>query len=282
VKRTVLLIALLASACSPAPQAISNNSAEAQPAAKARYALRSNVAGMSLVKVAELPATQALPAADDNCNHYIEPGTAAGKRAAAKGWRVLQEAKFNQFDIVLIARGGDPMTSGRCNYIDSNLAFFEGDHLVGILYPKGKEGTPIAVAVPADGHLRVWSTDPMVLGQVNLAGSDLTFDKVSGGDSVCDGKYRVPTVYGLPYSEARKALIDGGWRALPSKEEVSSIPENAAGRRRFPELDHCAGTGYGECAFTLTAADNATTVEITTLGDVDDPIVSDYSVACGG
>ncbi|MCW3849280.1 hypothetical protein OF829_18740 [Sphingomonas sp. LB-2] len=280
-KRTALLLALLASACAQAQQP-ANNVAEAAPSpAPTGYALRSNVAGASLVRVTELPATTTLPA-EGNCDHFVEPVSPAAKLAAQKGWRVLGEERFKQFQVVLIARGGDAMTSGRCNYIDSNLAFFEGGRLIGILYPKGKDSTPIAGIEPVDGHLRVWSTDPMALGQVNLTGTNLSYDEISGGDRVCGGKYNVPTVFGLPYAEARKKLIAAGWRALPSKEEVSQIADYAAARRRFPELDTCAGTGYGECGYTLTAADGVTTLGVVTLGDVDDATVSGYDVACDG
>jgi hypothetical protein len=280
--RTALILALAVCACSSEQKAgTANNAAIAtEPAVKAPdYALRSRVVGASLVRVAELPKTTPLPA-DGNCEHFIQPVSAAARQAARQGWRVLQESQFDRFQAVLIARGGEPMTSGRCNYIDSNVAFFEGARLIGILYPKGKDSIPIAGIEPVDGHLRVWSTDPMALGQVNLAGTSLTYDRISGEDRVCGGKYRVPTVFGLPYSQARGSLRRAGWSPRLHIDDAEDYRTKDY-RRRFQETDSCAGTGYAECRFTLTAKDGVE-LAIVTLGESDDPKVSSYGVSCNG
>ena len=278
-----MVAALLAiSACSAAQNSASKSEgASTKLAASNGYTLRSNVTGASLVRLAELPSTTPLPIEpESNCAHFIQPASAGGRLAARKSWRLLQEQLFYQFQAVLIVRGGDPLTSGRCNYIDANVAFFEGERLIGILYPKGKDGIRIAGMEVVDGHLRIWSTDPSAQGQVNLKGTNLSFDEVKGSDSVCNGKFHVPVVFGQPYPQARPTLIASGWSARPSKEEMPA--DQIEYRRRFPELDSCAGTGYGECGFTLIAADGVTKLFITTLGGIDDMAVSSYEVACDG
>ncbi len=281
-KRT-LLLALMASACSPVGQSTSNISNAAAPAeAKSGYALRSNVAGASLVQVAELATVTPLEVDRYCANRFVKPTSDAGGIAAGKGWRILRELPFHGLHAVLIVRGLDPMTSGRCNSIDANIAFFEGTRLVGVLYPKGKRGIAISMMTLDNGHVRVWSPDPMVQGQVSLNGHDLTFDKISGGDPVCNGKYQVPAVFTEPYPKARAKLLAAGWMPRPSSEGTPDRLDLADYRKRYPELDYCAGTGYGECSFTLAAKDGVTTLTIGTIGDIPDAVVSDYSVACDG
>jgi hypothetical protein len=172
------------------------------------------------------------------------------------------------------------MTSGRCNSIDANIAFFEGAKLIGVLYPKGKNGIGISAMELTNNHLRVWSTDPMAQGQVNLNGAALTFDKIAGSDSVCNGKYRVPTLYGLRYSKARRELAVAGWLPQPHHEAVEGDYRTGDYRKRFPETDSCAGTGYAECRFSLLAKDGSAWVNVVTLGEDDDPVVSDYATSC--
>lgn len=280
-KRTALVIALLASACSQAPQSTNNTAVAGEVSG---YSLRSNVEGASLVKVGELATVQpAKVEIEGYCaERFIEPKTAGGKLAAGKGWRVTQEAKFNQFNAVLIVRGLDPMTSGRCQAIDANIAFFESDRLVGILYPKGKDGISIGTMLTENGHFRIFSPDPMLQGQLNLSGTNLTFDRVTASDSVCDGKFTVPNLHGLDYPQARRKLLAAGWLAKPSTMEADENDSVISFRQKFPETDGCAGTGYGECSFTLTAADGRAGLSVTTLGGFDDAVVSSYEAICHG
>ncbi|MBO9713699.1 hypothetical protein [Sphingomonas sp.] len=279
-KRAAPFLALAIAACSSGPdQGKGSTSKPAQSGAG--YALRSNVTGASLVRLAELPSVKPLPADQSWCDErFIAPKSAAGKLASGKGWHVTQEATFRQFQVVLVVRGLEAMTSGRCKGIDANLAFFEGDRLVGVLFAKGKDGVAIDSVEQVGDHLRVWSPDPVAQGQVNLSGANLSFDRVTGDDLVCGGKYRVPTaILSQTYPEARRTLAAAGWSPLPSKAEVDFGGDL---RKRFPETDSCAGTGYGECGFTWIAADRLAAMSITTLGGPDEPTMSGYSVACGG
>lgn len=273
-KRAALLAMALCGCSSSQPASKSPQQVQAVDV----YALRSNVTGYSLVRLAALPAISAPPYDQaSNCVQPQQPVSTAAKLAVQKGWRILAEQKFHQFQAVLIARAGEPMTSARCNYVDSNVAFFEGDRLVGILYPKGKDASPIAGIELVGDHLRAWSTDPTALGQANLRGADLTFDAISGDDLVCNGLH-VPAIFEQRYSQARQKLMAAGWSAQPSTEEVMD-DRTRDYRKRFPETDSCAGTGYAECRFSLIAK-NRTIVAVTTMGEDDDPVVSSYTVTC--
>jgi hypothetical protein len=281
-----VFLALALSACSSGQQSASNITAATPSQSAVRsesgYALRSNVEGASFVRLAELAIVSPTPLEPDSyCSErFVQAKTEAGKVAAAKGWRIVQEEKFHALQAVLIVRGFEQMTSGRCKSIDANIAFFEGPKLIGVLYPKGKHGIGISAIQVTNDHLRVWSTDPMAQGQVNLGGANLTFDKVTGSDSVCNGRYRVPAIYGLRYSEARRALAVAGWTPRPHQDIVEGDYRTSDYRKRFPETDSCAGTGYAECRFSLRARDGAAWINIVTLGEDDDPVVSDYATSC--
>ncbi len=261
----------------------SGNSSVSAPAGTAPYALRSNVTGASLVRLDRLPSVT--PEGNDttsDCSDPLTPATPGGKLAAGLGWKVVQEAKFHGLDVVLVVRGFDQGTSARCFSKDANVAFFDGGRLIGVLFSKGEDGIRIRSLEQVNDHLRVWSWDPVVEGDVNLAGTSLSFDKARGSDAVCAGRYRVPVVFGKPYAEGRRILIAGGWVPKPGTEETTDYDGVAQLRKSFPEADSCAGTGYGECGFTFVARDGVTTLGITTLGGPDDAGVSSYSVDCDG
>lgn len=246
------------------------------------YALRSNVAGASLVRLEQLPTVKPYgDTADDYCGDRVRPATARGKMAAQRGWLVVNETRFHDLNAVLLVRGFDPGTSGHCFSKDPNLAFFDGDRLVGVLYSNGKDGIGMNDAEDVGGHLRV-RDDLSPVGQVNLNGTDLTFDRVTGSDEVCSGKYRVPVVFSQPYSKARRILGRSGWIARQSTGEVIEDGRTENYRARFPEVETCSGTGYARCFFVLSANDGVAKLSITTAGEDDDPVVTDYDVSCDG
>ncbi|MFT4027195.1 MAG: SHOCT domain-containing protein [Novosphingobium sp.] len=244
------------------------------------YALRSNVKGASLVRIKELPTTTAYNGDPGNyCGDRKAASTDGGKIAERRGWRVVNEKKFHNLDAVLIVRGFDPGTSAHCFSKDPNIAFFDGARLIGVLFSKGKDGVGMNDIEVTGEWLRVWD-DVSPIGQLNLQGNDLTFDRVSGYDEVCGGKYRVPAVFNEAYSKARGDLGGAGWTAQPSNEETFEGDRTEDYRRRFPETDSCSGTGYGYCNFTLKSKDGLAKLSITTVGEAEDPLVASYDVAC--
>lgn len=274
----LLLPPLLLTACSPGKDA-SSNAVKAEPA---KYALRSNIVGASLVRIDALPTvTPYGENGDDYCGERVAARTAAGKSAEQKGWRVVQETKFHGLDALLIVRGYDPGTSSHCFSKDPNLVFLEGEKIVGVLYSKGKNGIGINAIEIVGDHLRVWD-DNMAIGQLNLADNRLTFDSITGSDPACKGKYQVPVVFGQPYSKARRILGKAGWVTSPSTEDAGGDERTESYRTRFPEADYCSGTGYAYCRFSLKARDGKATLFITTTGEDADPVATAYAVSCDG
>lgn len=244
------------------------------------YALRSNVPGASLVRLEQLPMTTPYGGdADGYCGEPARAATLGGRLAERLGWRVVKETRFHGLDAVLIVRGFDPGLSGHCFAKDPNLAFFHDERLIGVLFAKGKNGIGMNNVEMVGDRLRVWD-DLSPVGQIGLSGNDLTFDRVTGSDEVCNGRYRVPAVFGQPWSKARQVLGRAGWSPEPSTEEAAEGDRTANYRVRFPEADSCSGTGYAYCNFTLSAHDGAARLGMTTAGEDEDPLVVSYDVSC--
>lgn len=287
----IALIALLIWRLSPFPtnsvssDAYVDNTMNFDMVASSRptsYALRSNVVGASLVRLDQLPSvTPYGDRSDDYCGKFVAPSTPGGQTAAHLGWQVIKEVKYQNFDAVLVVRGFDPGTSGHCSAKDPNLAFFDGDRLVGVLFSKGQDSIGMNDVQIVGSRLRVWD-DLSPVGQISLNGTNLTFDRITGSDDVCNGKYRVPVVFGQPYSQARRILASSGWTSQPNNSETFEGDRTSDYRLRFPEVESCSGTGYAYCNFVLNADEGVAKLSITTAGEDDDPAVINYDVSCDG
>ncbi|MEA3041533.1 MAG: hypothetical protein QOC65_1022 [Sphingomonadales bacterium] len=251
-----------------------------QPAAA--YTFRSNVAGAPFGALDQLPAVTPYGGDRDGyCGARVRSRTPGGRIAERRGWRVVREVSFHGLHAVLVVRGYDPGTSGHCFSKDPNLAFFRGDRLLGMLYSAAGGGIGMNDIRQVGEHLRVWD-DLSPVGQISLDGTSLTFDRVAGNDAVCEGRYRVPAVFGQPYSRARRILRGAGWIALPSTEETFEGDRTEDYRGRFPEAESCSGTGYGYCNFTLSTRNAPASLVVTTAGEEADPVVTNYEVSCDG
>lgn len=59
---------------------------------------------------------------------------------------------------------------------------------------------------------------------------------------------------GMPYSKARKQLISSGWKPVVNKEQINNpkrsiIIDYFITKKKYTEIDDCAGTGLGLCLF---------------------------------
>lgn len=250
--------------------------------AAATYAFQSQVSGATFEPLAELPTVKPYDGDQDGyCDQPISATTAGGSLAEKRGWRVMKEAKYHDLDAVLMVRGFDPGTSGHCFPKDANVAFFEGDKLLGTLSAAGKNGIGINTFENIGGYLRIWD-DLMPVGQIDLTSKTFTFAKVTGSDEVCGGKYRVPTAFGKPYSKARELFGKAGWNPTINTEDTGGDTRTDDYRSRFPETGSCAGTGYAYCSFELQASKGPATLAVTTAGEDEDPRVVGYDVSCDG
>ena len=251
------------------------------PARATGYAFRSTVPGASFVRLGQLPTATPYGDISEHCSELIQAATTLGGRLAEqRGWRVVEEKRFHGLDAVLVVRGFEEGTSSHCFSRDPNVAFFQGDRLVGVLYSRGPDGFGMNALENVGRHLRVWG-DLSPVGQFNLDGTDLTFDPVTGSDEVCGGRYRVPAVFNRDYASARPILRRSGWVPRPRTEE-SAERIRAPWLAPFPEVDDCSGTGYGFCGFDWVSERGDARLAIITAGGADDPMVISYGVSCDG
>lgn len=83
------------------------------------------------------------------------------------------------------------------------------------------------------------------------------------GHAVAQGMAPFPTA-GMPYEEARRALLDGGWQpvVMPNAEPCAPGDGRCEGR---PEMVACESTGLAQCAFAWRHG--AIRIEVITTGD---------------
>ena len=230
------------------------------------------------------------PVQDRNeCDNYVvRPVSAAGSLVAARGWAVTGEAVLGAYRVVSFAGKFGAGTSAHCSVEQGNIGIFDGTKLVALAYaPKGSKESIGKIVILDGGGLRVWSGDDLSapVGDIQIVQGELRLGALPTEDSFCRGKVQVPNIYELPIDKARKILIDKGWKPVAS--ESTFDPKIFSREADFVkhgiiEVDSCAGTGYGFCAFHYKNA--SASLSVTTAGDGetagDTPPVVDYDVSC--
>lgn len=69
---------------------------------------------------------------------------------------------------------------------------------------------------------------------------------------------------GASYASVRQALIKEGWKPIPQTEEAFGHTEEV--RKKYKEVQMCAGTGIAPCIFIFKNA-NGKTLEVGTVGE---------------
>lgn len=243
-------------------------------------ALRSDVPGVTLVALPDLPRSPESGIVDEYCEGYrAETLTATGRAVQAKGWVVTSEAALGRYRVVSFVSGFDPGTSAMCFGRNGNVAMYDGDRLVVLAYAaSGADSVPVSVEPMENGALLVWGDTPgLPLGELHLEGDRPRLTGIAAERTFCGRTALVPNVYGKSISVARTALIARGWKPAPlpaSKGEHSGAERLT--RQGVIEAQACSGTGVGYCAFKYEGA--AGTLGVTTVGEYDR--VMSYDVTC--
>jgi hypothetical protein len=74
---------------------------------------------------------------------------------------------------------------------------------------------------------------------------------------------------GLPYAEARAAILGAGWRPIVTEACVENVGGEAAICRELPELEACSGTGEGFCLMAFGSTDARQALTLRTVGGHD-------------
>lgn len=243
---------------------------------------------VSELKDIHIKAGAALPKAggtqhdrEDCPQAVIQPKSAAAKRVASQGWAVMADVPLGPYRAVSFAGQMQAATSGTCSITQGNVAVFDHDKLIALAYGKSAEDTAIGNLIPLEGGaVRVWDGDITTspVGDLHVdADGTLRLSKIASEDAVCQGRAKVPNVYGMPIDKARKALAAKGWN--PVRAKASGDPRQAAlFKRGVIETDDCSGTGLAYCSYSYTSTVGK--LSLTTMGEDDLPSVADYSVKC--
>jgi len=243
---------------------------------------------VSELKDIHIKAGAALPKAggtqhdrEDCPQAVIQPKSAAARRVASQGWAVMADVPLGPYRAVSFAGQMQAATSGTCSITQGNVAVFDYDKLIALAYGKSAEDTAIGNLMPLEGGaVRVWDGDITTspVGDLHVdADGTLRLSKIASEDTVCQGRAKVPSVYGMPIDKARKALAAKGWN--PVRAKASGDPRQAAlFKRGVVETDDCSGTGLAYCSYSYTSTVGK--LSLTTMGEDDLPSVADYSVKC--
>jgi len=245
------------------------------------------------VKDIRIKALNVLPKANGSTSDradcpqaVMKPASAAAKQVAAQGWAVMADvplgsASSGTYRAISFAGRLEAGTSATCSITQGNVAVFDNDKLVALAYGKSAEDTAIGTLTALEGGtVRVWDGDMVVspVGDLRVdADGTVRLSKIADEDTVCHGRAKVPTIYGMAIDKARKALAAKGWK--PVRGGPNGEPrQSALVKRGLVETENCAGTGLAYCDFSYTGPAGKLTV--TTAGEDDPPHVVDYEVKC--
>jgi hypothetical protein len=238
----------------------------------------SEVPGLELVALDNLPAAPAGEDGGGGCGVVPSPETPAGRAAAAQGWKVTSEVPFGDLTAVSFVANVEPSTSGTCFLRDGN---------VGLLYATKSEEEMIGFVEPfGTGGLRVLSGDmlPTPIADLQRIGTNgVAVTPLAKEEPVCGGTAVVPNIYYMPIDKARVLLMSAGWEPVTgSAETQSSGMTGAIAAAGVIEVEDCSGTGLGFCAYRYSGP--AGELGVTTAGEGGEdgglPMVTYYGVDC--
>ncbi|WP_374392329.1 hypothetical protein [Tabrizicola sp.] len=253
----------------------------------ADLALSSQVPGLDLVALADLPAAPQDQGEPDFCAHlFVETVTTpGGKDAAAKGWHVTAELPLGDLTAVSFIGHATPATSGTCELGAGNVGFYSGSHLVALAYGTEADALLIGSLRPFGTGLRILSGDVVAGTVADLShdGSALAVIGPATEEPVCDGSGIVPGIEGLPIDKARDLLLQSGWQPVPgdpAQQNLGWAGELAAAG--VPEVEDCSGTGFAFCSFRYSGPAGELSVVTAGEGGEDGslPGVVRYGVDC--
>ncbi|PWR25476.1 hypothetical protein [Zavarzinia aquatilis] len=247
-------------------------------------ALYTVVPGLALTPLTALPPAPAAAAERGECAHFLaSPTSEAAGIVSAAGWAVTGEAAVGPYQAVAFVGRMTAGTSGSCEMDEGNIALFDGATLVAIAYARRGAALSIGGIAPLEPRgIRIWTGDflPRPVAELHVAPDGAVLvTPLSAEESRCQGRVKVPNVYDLPIDVARRRLIAAGWRPVPrSGPSADGAGREATLAARVPEVESCAGTGFGFCAFEYDSA--AASLTVITAGEDAMPPVTDYRTTC--
>ena len=193
-----------------------------------------------------------------------------------KGWRVLAEVQLAQYKLIAYAGKFETGTSATCAISESNIAIFENDKLLGVIYLESSKETLIGYLELMDaGFVRVISGGfiQKLVAELHLGPEGLALTTpISKFTAHCNGKAIVPNTLGKNIADGRELLFEFGFTPIPNEQISGSWTIEY-----FPGITELVGcsNGISWCGFEYE--NEHSRVVLSTLGNEE--IVKDY-VAC--
>jgi len=198
-----------------------------------------------------------------------------------KGWGILSEVRLAKYHFIAFAGSFDGGTSGICKISQSNIAIFEQDNLLGIIYLDGSDASLIgSIRLMDAGFIRVFSGDTiqMPVADIHLSLNAFELKTISDLTAHCNGTSIVPSVFGKDIIEARNVLINHGFEPIEAIEPSLPVWRMHLINDGIREVDACSGIGYSFCKFRYKNENSS--VNLITAGDDAFPSVVRIGVNC--
>jgi len=198
-----------------------------------------------------------------------------------KGWGILSEVRLAKYHFIAFAGSFDGGTSGICKISQSNIAIFEQDNLLGIIYLDGSDASLIgSIRLMDAGFIRVFSGDTiqMPVADIHLSLNGFELKTISALTAYCNGTSIVPSVFGKDIIEARNVLINYGFEPIEAIEPSLPVWRMRLIDAGIREVDACSGSGYSFCRFSYNNENSS--VNLITAGDDAFPSVVRIGVNC--
>ena len=120
----------------------------------------SQVSGVDIVRLAELPKAPKKSGDAASCDNQDTKTTSAEARAVEeRGWIVTGEAKLGALQAVSFVADMEQGTSGSCLLKEGNLAFYEDGKLVALAYAAKNAALSLGRVEQNGEGIRIWDGD---------------------------------------------------------------------------------------------------------------------------
>ena len=198
-----------------------------------------------------------------------------------KGWGILSEVSLAKYHFIAFAGSFSGGTSSTCSISQSNIAIFEQDNLLGIIYLDASDASLIgSIRLMDAGFVRVFSGDAiqMPVADIHLSLNAFELKTISDLTAHCNGTSIVPSVFGKDIIEARNVLINHGFEPIEAIEPSLPVWRMHLINDGIREVDACSGIGYSFCKFRYKNENSS--VNLITAGDDAFPSVVRIGVNC--
>ena len=185
-----------------------------------------------------------------------------------KGWPVIAEVQLAQYKFIAFAGKFKPNTSSTCEISQSNIAVFEDDELLGVIYLGNPEDALIGNLELMDaGFIRIYSGRFIweLVAELHLEPEGLRLiTPISEFTAHCNGKAIVPNTLGENIADGREVMFKFGFTPIPFEQMPGSWTNEY-----FPGINELVGCSNGITFCGFSYENEHSQVWLTTIGDTE-------------